>query len=286
MERLLICVALVLGCRAVQASSVAAVAQEQATQAAKASEGAAGPTKPGIADGASSPDEMGNRRPLYRLRKSDVIEIKFNFASEFNQTVSLQADGFIPLKGWDERVRPSNARAAEDDPPGLFRMRPNVEVTIEPKDLEKPYLLPRGRGACRQVRIARHQLFAQLSLVPAICWSTFRTSRHEGGNLRIRCLVSAIATSVWRSLASASYLRRSGPQQRPGTYYDPVREPCDHGPVVYNQSGPRHSHHLTRRGLLTWKRRFWLPEDRASSVPISSCNGLSRSELRWLTSTN
>ncbi len=75
MERLLICVALVLGCRAVQASSVAAVAQEQATQAAKASEGAAGPTKPGIADGASSPDEMGNRRPLYRLRKSDVIEI-------------------------------------------------------------------------------------------------------------------------------------------------------------------------------------------------------------------
>jgi hypothetical protein len=102
MERLLICVALVLGCRAVQASSVAAVAQEQATQAAKASEGAAGPTKPGIADGASSPDEMGNRRPLYRLRKSDVIEIKLNFASEFNQTVSLQADGFIPLKGWDE----------------------------------------------------------------------------------------------------------------------------------------------------------------------------------------
>ena len=45
---------------------------------------------------------MGNRRPLYRLRKSDVIEIKLNFASEFNQTVSLQADGFIPLKGWDE----------------------------------------------------------------------------------------------------------------------------------------------------------------------------------------
>lgn len=86
MERLLICVALVLGCRAVQASSVAAVAQEQATQAAKASEGAAGPTKPGIADGASSPDER----------------IKLNFASEFNQTVSLQADGFIPLKGWDE----------------------------------------------------------------------------------------------------------------------------------------------------------------------------------------
>jgi len=45
---------------------------------------------------------MGNRRPLYRLRKSDVLEIKFNFTSEFDQTVSIQPDGFIPLKGLDQ----------------------------------------------------------------------------------------------------------------------------------------------------------------------------------------
>jgi hypothetical protein len=101
MKWLPICAALVLG-GAVQTSSVAAVAQEQATQAAKASEGAAGPTKSGIADGASSPDEMGNRRPLYRLKGSDTIEIKFTFAPEFNQMVSVQPDGFITLMGLDE----------------------------------------------------------------------------------------------------------------------------------------------------------------------------------------
>ena len=99
---------------------MAAVAQEQA-KAATASPGAAEATKSGIADGASSPDEMGNRRPLYRLRKSDVIEIKFNFASEFDQTVSIQPDGFITLRGTGRAVcgRPYRGRVAQRSPPGL-----------------------------------------------------------------------------------------------------------------------------------------------------------------------
>ena len=100
MKRFLSCAVLVLGCAA-QAGSVAAVAQET-TEAAKASSGASEPTKTGIADGASSPDEMGNRRPLYRLQKSDVIEIKFTFVPEFDQTTSVQPDGFIALKGLDQ----------------------------------------------------------------------------------------------------------------------------------------------------------------------------------------
>jgi len=83
MKQSLIC-AVMLGWIAVQAGSVAAVAQEH-KEATKASQGAAEAMKPGIADGASSPDEMGNRRPLYRLQRSDMIEIKFTFAPEFNQ---------------------------------------------------------------------------------------------------------------------------------------------------------------------------------------------------------
>jgi polysaccharide export outer membrane protein len=149
MKRFLICAVSVLGCCAVQASSVAAAAQEQATQAAKASEGAAGPTKPGVADGASSPDEMGNRRPLYRLQRSDVVEIKFNFASEFDQTVSVQPDGFIPLKGVDQlyaqgmtvpelrdAVRQVYATTLHDP-----------EVTIDLKEFEKPYFIATGAVA-------------------------------------------------------------------------------------------------------------------------------------------
>ncbi|MGA8313065.1 MAG: polysaccharide biosynthesis/export family protein [Terriglobales bacterium] len=146
MKWLPICAALALGGWAVQTSSVAAVAQEQATQAAKASEGAAGPTKSGIADGASSPDEMGNRRPLYRLKRSDILEIKFTFAPEFDQMVSVQPDGFITLMGLDElyaqgvtvaELRNAVRQAYADtlhDP----------EVTITLKDFEKPYFVASG----------------------------------------------------------------------------------------------------------------------------------------------
>jgi polysaccharide export outer membrane protein len=124
---------------------VAAVAQEQ-TKVTSTSQGAAEATKSGIVDGASSPDEMGNRRPLYRLRKSDVIEIKFNFASEFDQTVSVRPDGFITLRGLDELfvegvtvaelrslVRQAYAATLHDP-----------EVTVALKDFEKPYFVATG----------------------------------------------------------------------------------------------------------------------------------------------
>jgi protein involved in polysaccharide export with SLBB domain len=101
MKPVLICTVVVLAVFAVQTGSMAAVAQEQ-TKVTSTSRGAAEATKSGIADGASSPDEMGNRRPPYRIRKSDVIEIKFNFAYEFDQTLSVQPDGFIALRDTDE----------------------------------------------------------------------------------------------------------------------------------------------------------------------------------------
>jgi polysaccharide export outer membrane protein len=146
MKRLLISAALALGGWAVQTSSVAAAAQEQATQAAQASEGAAGPTKSGIADGASSPDEMGNRCPLYRLQRSDVIEIKFTFAPEFDQTVSVQPDGFITLMELDELyaqgVTIAELRNAVRQAYAVTLHDP--EVTIRLKDFEKPYFVASG----------------------------------------------------------------------------------------------------------------------------------------------
>jgi len=147
MKRFLSCAVLVLGCAA-QAGSVAAVAQET-TEAAKASAGASEPTKPGMADGASSPDEMGNRRPLYRLQKSDVIEIKFTFVPEFDQTTSVQPDGFIALKGLDQlyakglTVAELRNNLREAYAPTLH----DPEVTIGLKEFEKPYFIAGGAVA-------------------------------------------------------------------------------------------------------------------------------------------
>ena len=93
---------------------------QQQTETSATSRGASAATKSGIADGASSPDEMGNRRPLYRLRKSDVLEFKFNFASEFDQTLSVQPDGFIALRDMDELYAEGlRWPSCAVDPPGL-----------------------------------------------------------------------------------------------------------------------------------------------------------------------
>ena len=40
----------------------------------------------------------GERRPLYRLRPSDVVEVTFTVAPEFNQILTVQPDGYVMLK--------------------------------------------------------------------------------------------------------------------------------------------------------------------------------------------
>jgi len=54
--------------------------------------------KPGGAEGQEKTLLGGNRRPLYRLQPSDVVEIDFMVAPEFNQTLTVQPDGYVNLK--------------------------------------------------------------------------------------------------------------------------------------------------------------------------------------------
>jgi polysaccharide biosynthesis/export protein len=54
--------------------------------------------KPGRADGLGNPLLGGERRPLYRLRTSDVVDITFTVSPEFNQSLTVQPDGYVALK--------------------------------------------------------------------------------------------------------------------------------------------------------------------------------------------
>src|SRR5947208_9954614 len=54
--------------------------------------------KAGGADGQGNPALVGERHPLYRLRPSDVVEISFTVAPEFNQALTVQPDGYVMLK--------------------------------------------------------------------------------------------------------------------------------------------------------------------------------------------
>jgi polysaccharide export outer membrane protein len=52
----------------------------------------------GRADGQGNPLLGGESRPLYRLKPSDVAEVSFTVAPEFNQTLTVQPDGYVSLK--------------------------------------------------------------------------------------------------------------------------------------------------------------------------------------------
>lgn len=54
--------------------------------------------KAGGADGQGNPSLGGERHPLYRLSPSDIVQISFTVAPEFNQTLTVQPDGYVMLK--------------------------------------------------------------------------------------------------------------------------------------------------------------------------------------------
>ncbi|MGA3348286.1 MAG: polysaccharide biosynthesis/export family protein [Candidatus Sulfotelmatobacter sp.] len=54
--------------------------------------------KTGQADGAGNPTLRGERRPLYRLHRSDVVSLSFTLSPEFDQTLTVQPDGYVFLK--------------------------------------------------------------------------------------------------------------------------------------------------------------------------------------------
>jgi polysaccharide export outer membrane protein len=73
--------------------------QSSQTSQTGAGVGRAGTTaaKPGQADGEGNP-QLGGRRPLYRLNRSDVVTLSFTLSPEFDQTLTLQPDGYVFLK--------------------------------------------------------------------------------------------------------------------------------------------------------------------------------------------
>src|SRR6185369_328312 len=53
------------------------------------------PASPASVRGAA---QFSEHNPRYSLRPGDVLELTFNFSPEFNQSVSVQPDGFVTLR--------------------------------------------------------------------------------------------------------------------------------------------------------------------------------------------
>jgi polysaccharide biosynthesis/export protein len=90
--------------------------------------------------------ELQRRDPRYIIGNGDVLDLQFQFTPEFDQTVTVQPDGFITLKEVGDlhiqgetmpQVR-SNLQAA------YSKILSNPVVSIQLKDFQKPYFLAFG----------------------------------------------------------------------------------------------------------------------------------------------
>lgn len=82
----------------------------------------------------------------YRLRKGDVIELSFPFVPAFNQTIAVQPDGYVTLRGLrtirvDGMTVPELSDTLHTEYASMLR---DPVLTIELKDFEKPYFVVAG----------------------------------------------------------------------------------------------------------------------------------------------
>jgi polysaccharide export outer membrane protein len=87
------------------------------------------------------------RDQRYRLRKSDVIDVKFKFSPEFDQTVTVQPDGFITLDGAgdlkvEDKTIPELKEAIRRAYQGILH---EPVITVSLKDFDKPFFIAAGQ---------------------------------------------------------------------------------------------------------------------------------------------
>jgi polysaccharide export outer membrane protein len=89
---------------------------------------------------------FSDRNPRYRLQPSDVLEIHYRYSPEFDQTLTVQPDGFVALllvgdlKVQGLTVDQAKAAILEKS---VHRLK-DPEITLVLKEFEKPYFVVAG----------------------------------------------------------------------------------------------------------------------------------------------
>jgi polysaccharide biosynthesis/export protein len=119
-----------------QEKPVAPIAQTAQTYPPKGSVDTSSATQPVLAQ----------RYPRYLLRPSDVLQLTFPITPEFDQTISVQPDGFVSLRGvGDLHVAGKSVPEFSEELHKLYGSFLNDPIiNIEMKDFEKPYFTAGG----------------------------------------------------------------------------------------------------------------------------------------------
>lgn len=90
--------------------------------------------------------DFASRAPRYRIQTSDVLELQFRFTPEFNQTVTVQPDGFVSLQAANEvKLLDLTVEDAASVVAAQYKgILHEPAITILLKEFNKPYFVVGG----------------------------------------------------------------------------------------------------------------------------------------------
>jgi polysaccharide export outer membrane protein len=99
----------------------------------------------------ANPNETANslhkRNWRYRVNPSDILELTFALTPEFNQTVIVQPDGYISLRGVGDVSAAGQTlpELTESLKAAYSKILQDPEIAIDPKEFEKPFFTVGGQ---------------------------------------------------------------------------------------------------------------------------------------------
>jgi polysaccharide export outer membrane protein len=95
----------------------------------------------------SAAPNLQRRNPRYQLCRDDVLEVDFPLTPEFNQTVTVEPDGFVTLHGAGSLYVEGETipQISESIRHAYSNVLHDPIVTVDLKDFEKPYFIVGGQ---------------------------------------------------------------------------------------------------------------------------------------------
>jgi polysaccharide biosynthesis/export protein len=138
--------------------AVCAVGQDQVVAAAA--------KEPDATTVSSADNGFPQRHPRYKLQPGDTFDISFELNPEFNQTATVQPDGYISLRGIGD-VEVANQTVPELTATlrtAYSKILNSPLISVVLKDFEKPYFVADGQLA----RPGRYDLRGETTLTQAV----------------------------------------------------------------------------------------------------------------------
>lgn len=100
----------------------------------------------GTADNHGQAEILQHRNRRYQLHSADVLSLEFPFTPEFNQTVTIQPDGYVTLRGIDNmRVQGQSLPEVTNALRTAYsKILHDPVINVELKDFEKPFFIVGG----------------------------------------------------------------------------------------------------------------------------------------------